>query len=155
MPWWADILDVVGLLAGLAAAIFVFLFVRRRFLSRKGGTFECSLRMHPPRKGGRSPASGSRGWQLGLGRYDGERLEWFRVFSFLPRPKAVFDRSLEVVSRRKPHGAEAFSLYAGHIVLSVRLASGEVIELAMSERALTAFLAWTEAAPPGQERLFG
>ena len=155
MPWWADILDVVGLLAAFAAAVFVFLFVRRRVLSRKGGTFECSLRTRPPAKSSKSPASGTRGWQLGRGRYDGERLEWFRVFSFRPRPKAVFDRSIEVLSRRKPHGAESFSLYAGHLVLAVRLSSGEVVEMAMSERALTAFLAWTEAAPPGQERLLG
>ncbi len=150
MPWWADILDVVGLLAAIAAAVFVFLFARRRVLSRKGGTFECSVRIRPPAK---SSATGARGWELGLGRYDGESLEWFRVFSFSPRPKAVFDRSLQVLSRRKPHGAEAFSLYAGHLVLAVRLDSGRTIEIAMSERALTAFLAWTEAAPPGQERL--
>ncbi len=150
MPWWADILDVLGLLAVLALAVFVFLFARRRVLSRKGGTFECSVRMRVPAKA--SP-TGARGWELGLGRYDGEILEWFRVFSFSPRPKAVFDRSLEVRARRKPHGAEAFSLYAGHIVVAVRLRSGATAELAMSERALTAFLAWTEAAPPGQDRL--
>jgi Protein of unknown function (DUF2550) len=150
MPWWADILDVVGLLAAIAVTLFLFLFVRRRVLSRSGGTFECSVRMKAP---ARSSPTGARGWELGLGRYDGENLEWFRVFSFSPRPKAVFDRSLEVLTRRKPHGAEAFSLYAGHIVVAVRLSSGATIELAMSERALTAFLAWTEAAPPGHDRL--
>lgn len=150
MPWWADILDVLGLLAVLAVAVFLFLFARRRVLSRKGGTFECSLRMRVPPKA--SP-TGARGWELGLGRYDGENLEWFRVFSFSARPKAVFDRSLEVLARRKPHGAEAFSLYAGHTVVGARLSSGSSIELAMSERALTAFLAWTEAAPPGHDRL--
>jgi Protein of unknown function (DUF2550) len=150
MPWWQDIADVVGLLAALALAVFVFLFTRRRVLSRQGGTFECSLRRRIPAK---SSPTGSRGWQLGLGRYDGENLEWFRVFSFSPRPKVVFDRPLEVLGRRNPHGAEVFSLYAGHIVLAVRVAGGSTVELAMSERALTAFLAWTEAAPPGQDRL--
>lgn len=150
MPGWAEILDAVGLLAVIAAAIFVFLFVRRRVLSRQGGTFECSLRTKAPTK---TSATGARGWELGLGRYDGESLEWFRVFSFSPRPKAVFDRSLEVLSRRTPHGAEAFSLYAGHTVVAVRLNSESTVELAMSDRALTAFLAWTEAAPPGHDRL--
>lgn len=150
MPWWAEILDVVGLLAVIAVAVFAFLFVRRRMLSRQGGTFECSLRTKTPSK---ASATGARGWELGLGRYDGESLEWFRVFSFSPRPKAVFDRSLDVLSRRKPHGAEAFSLYAGHTVVAVRLDSGSGIELAMSDPALTAFLAWTEAAPPGHDRL--
>jgi hypothetical protein len=150
MPWWADILDVLGLLAAVALAVFLFLFVRRRVLSRKGGTFECSVRIRPPAAA--SP-TGARGWELGLGRYDGESLEWFRVFSFSHRPKHVFDRSLQVLARRKPHGAEAFSLYAGHIVVGVRLSTGAKIELAMSEPALTAFLAWTEAAPPGHDRL--
>ena len=78
-----------------------------------------------------------------------DRLEWFRVFSFAPRPKIVLDRRIEVLSRRVPHGAESFSLYAGHVVVGVRLPEGAKIELAMSDPALTAFLAWTEAAPPG------
>ncbi|MEJ7628150.1 MAG: DUF2550 domain-containing protein [Nocardioidaceae bacterium] len=150
MPWWTEILDVVGLLAVIAAAVFVSLFVRRRVLSRQGGTFECSLRTKAPAK---SSATGARGWELGLGRYNGESLEWFRVFSFSPRPKAVFDRSLQVLTQRTPHGAEAFSLYAGHTVVAVRIDSGSTVELAMSDRALTAFMAWTEAAPPGQDRL--
>ncbi len=152
MPWWADILDGVGLLVAAAVAVFVFLFARRRALSRRGGTFECSVRMRIPVN---ASSTGARGWQLGLGRYDGGRLEWFRVFSFSPRPKAVFDRSLTVLERRTPHGAEAFSLYAGHVVQAVRLSSGKTIELAMSEQALTGFLAWTEAGPPGHAGLLG
>jgi uncharacterized protein DUF2550 len=152
MPWWADIVDVAVVIAAAGAAFFVFLLLRRRVISRSGGSFECSLRMRPPSKGS---ATVARGWQLGLGRYDGERLEWFRLFSFRPKPTLVFDRAVEVLSRRKPHGAEAFSLYAGHVVLSLRLGTGQVIEIAMSERALTAFRAWTEAAPPGPERLIG
>jgi hypothetical protein len=149
MPWWADILDVLGLLAALAVAVFLFLFARRRVLSRNGGTFECSVRLRAP---SRASPTAARGWELGLGRYDGDRLEWFRVFSFSPRPKTVFDRPLEVVGRRKPHGAEAFSLYAGHTAIRIKLSSGASIELAMSERALTAFLAWSEAAAPGHDR---
>lgn len=150
MPWWADVLDALGLLAVVAAAVFVFFFVRRRVLSRKGGTFECSVR----RRLTRPSPTGARGWELGLGRYDGDKLEWFRVFSFSPRPAAVYDRSLQVLGRRKPHGAEAFSLYAGHVAVSVRLNPNTTVELAMSEQALTAFMAWTEAAPPGQDRIF-
>jgi hypothetical protein len=151
MPWWADILDTVGLLAIAAVAVIAFLFGRRRLLSRSGGTFECSVRMRPP---GRSAGSVARGWMLGLGRYAGEDLQWFRVFSFGLRPKHVFPRPLEVLSRRTPHGAEAFSLYAGHLVVAVRLSTGRAVELAMSQQALTGFLAWTEAAPPGHDRLY-
>ncbi|MGH3447101.1 MAG: DUF2550 domain-containing protein [Nocardioidaceae bacterium] len=150
MAWWEDILDLVGLLALVVAAAFVYLFIRRRVLSRHGGTFECSVRM---RSRGKGSAASVRGWTLGVGRYSGDSLQWFRVFSFAPRPKRAFDRSLEVISRRKPSGAEAFSLYSGHVVVGVRLSNGAKIELAMSEKALTGFLAWTEAAPPGHDRL--
>ena len=89
---------------------------------------------------------------LGLGRYDGNDLEWFRVFSFSPRPKYTFDRSLAVGRRRTPQGPEAFSLYSGHVVVAVALPRGHLIELAMTERALTGFLAWVEASPPGHGR---
>lgn len=149
MPWWADIIDGLGLLAIVAAGVFVFLFARRRWLSRGGATFECSLRT----EGSAAGEPSGRGWMLGLGRYSGSTLQWFRVFSFSPWPKRAFDRGLEVTDRRTPHGPEAFALYAGHVVVSVRLYSGEVVELAMSERALTSFLAWTEAAPPGSRPL--
>lgn len=150
MPWWADVIDLVGLVALLVLACFVYLFARRFLLSRAGGTFECSLRMR--RKSG-GAAGSLRGWTLGLGRYSGEDLQWFRMFSFSPRPRRVFNRSLEVVTRRSPHRAESFSLYAGHVVVSVRLEDGQTLEMAMSQQALTGFLAWTEAAPPGHDRL--
>ncbi len=150
MPWWQPVLDVVAGLALLAALVLVALFVRRRWLNRYGGTFECSVRMRAPSRG--TGPQTARGWVLGLARYSGQELEWFRIFSFSPRPQFVFDRSLTVGARRTPHGAEAFSLYAGHRVVAVTFADGRPIELAMSDRALTGFLAWVEAAPPGQDR---
>ncbi len=152
MAWWEAVLDVLAGAAVLAALSLVGLFVRRRLLSRQGGTFECSVRMNPPMRSA-SPLVSSRGWRLGLGRYDGDNLEWFRVFSFSPRPKYTFDRSLSVDRYRTPQGPEAFSLYSGHKVVAVNLHGGGRIELAMSERALTGFLAWAEASPPGQGRL--
>ncbi len=152
MAWWEAVLDSVGTLAALVVLSLLFLFARRRWLSRSGGTFECSLRTKPPNQA--NAAAMGRGWTLGLGRYSGEELEWFRVFSFSPRPRRVFKRPLTVVETRTPHSAEAFSLYAGHVVVAVRLSHPErVIELGMSESALTGFLAWTEAAPPGHDRL--
>ncbi|MBA3234016.1 MAG: DUF2550 domain-containing protein [Propionibacteriales bacterium] len=153
MSWWEAVLDSLGTLAVLAGLGLVALFVRRRWLSRLGGAFECSVRMRPPGRGGGPTAS--RGWMLGLARYRGDDLEWFRTFSFSPRPKHTFDRSMTVGARRTPNGAEAFSLYAGHLVVAIDLDSRRHIELAMSERALTGFLAWGEAAPPGRDRLLG
>jgi hypothetical protein len=153
MSWWEAILDSLGLIVAVIGLLLLSLFVRRRLLSRSGATFECSLRTTAPQKG--TPAATSRGWTLGVGRYTGDDLEWFRVFSFSPRPKHVFDRSIRVLGRRTPHGAEAFSLYAGHVVVNVHVDGHRLVELAMSEGALTGLLAWTEAAPPGQDRLLG
>ena len=150
MAWWQAILDSLGLIAFVILLAFLFLFVRRRVISRSGGTFECSVRMRTSSKGG--AAALARGWSLGLGRYTGDRLEWFRIFSFAPRPRHVFDRSMTVITSRTPHGAEAFSLYSGHVVVAVRLDTGRTIELAMSRNALMGFLSWTEAAPPGYDR---
>ncbi len=149
MSWWEALLDSVGILALLAGLSLVFLFSRRRWLSRSGGTFECSVRMRPSEPGH------ARGWTLGLGRYEDDVLEWFRIFSFSPRPKYRFGRSLDVGQQRVPTGAEAFALYSGHLVVPVGLADGRTAEMAMSEGALTGFLAWLEAAPPGHQKLLG
>ena len=147
MPWWLTVLDSLGALAALLVLTLLWLFARRRWLSRLGGTFECSVRTRS--SSGGSPGSAARGWVLGLGRYSGDELEWFRVFSFSPRPRYIFDRSLEIVERRRPSGPEAFALYSGHVVVRVLLPDSRTVELAMGERALTGFLAWTEASPPG------
>jgi hypothetical protein len=153
MPVWEAFVDSLGIIAVLIAAAFASLFIRRRLLSRGGGTFECSVRFHVPSK--QSRAASARGWTLGLGRYVDDSLQWFRVFSFRPRPHHVFSRDLRVVGRREPQGTEAFALYSGHHVIEVALRSGSHIELAMSEGAANGFLAWTEAAPPGDERRLG
>lgn len=152
MAWWESLLDGLGLVGALAVLALAFLFVRRRLLSRPGGTFECSVRMQPPGKAG--AAASARGWTLGLGRYSDDHLEWFRTFSFSLRPKHTFSRGLTVLTRRKPQGAEAFSLHGGHVVVAARLDSGQTVELAMSEGSLTGFMAWTEAAPPRHDRIY-
>jgi hypothetical protein len=87
---------------------------------------------------------------FGVARYNNDSVEWFRVFSYAPRPRRVLQRSrIEVLHRRTPEGQEELALLSGAVVLSC-LHAGEPLELAMSEDALTGFLAWLEAAPPGQ-----
>ena len=139
-------LTVCGLVVLLAAAgLFVF-GVRRRLIQRSGGTFDCSLRWTTPEK---SDTSG-KGWGYGIARYNGDRIEWFRVFSYAPRPRRILERSaIEVAGRRAPEGEEELALLSDAIVLAC-LHRGTRLELAMSEDALTGFLAWLEAAPPGQ-----
>jgi hypothetical protein len=142
MPIWEWLVDSAGFLLLLALAYGLALVIRRRWISRHGGTFEFSVRVRSTRAG--------RGWVLGVGRYSSDALEWFRVFSLALRPKRVFRRSdLEYVGRRDAGGVESYSLYSGHIVVLCRTPTGD-LEVAMSPHALTGFLAWLEAAPPGQ-----
>ena len=144
MAVWQWLLDSAGVLLLVVVGYGLLLVVRRRILARNGGTFELSHRA-------RSAPTG-RGWVLGLGRYDGERLEWFRIFSVAPRPKRVWHRAeLAYESQRTPEGSEEFTLYGGHIVVAVRTTRGPV-ELAMSPSALTGLQAWLESAPPGAAR---
>ena len=142
MAWWEWLADGAGVLLLLVLLYGIALVVRRRVLSRHGGTFEFSVRVRSGRAG--------RGWVLGLGRYSGGDLEWFRIFSLSPRPRLTFRRAeLEYVGRRDPGGVESYSLYSGHVIVSCRTPTG-LMEVAMSPEALTGFLAWLEAAPPGQ-----
>lgn len=134
--------DILLILVALLVAALIYLFVRRRLLQRGGGTFDCSVRLSSTRAG--------RGWVLGIARYTDDTVQWFRVFSFAPRPRRVFTRKdLVVRSRRSPVPTEALMLYTDHIVVECS-SGGRVVELAMSEEALTGFLAWLESAPPGR-----
>ena len=141
MPWWQWVVDVVGLVLLLLVLYAAALLVRRRLLTRGGGTFEVSVRTRTERPG--------RGWVLGVGRYAGDAIEVFGLFSLRRRPLRVLVRSgLEVVGQREPEGMEVHSLYAGHRVVEFR-SDGRPVSLAMAPDAVTGLLAWLEAAPPG------
>jgi hypothetical protein len=141
MPWWQWLLDAAGALLLLVVGYGLSLVVRRRYLSRHGGTFELSYRVRADRDG--------RGWVLGLGRYSGDQLEWFRIFSLSPRPRRVWARrTLTFSGRREARGAEQMSLYADHVVIRCATAHGEV-EMAMSPSSLMGFQSWLESGPPG------
>ena len=143
MAWWQWLIDSAGVLLLLAVIYGLALVVRRRAISRHGGTFELSHRARPHR--------GGRGWVLGVGRYSGERLEWFRIFSLSPRPKRTWAReSLSYDGSREAFGAEQMSLYPDHVVIRCQTRGGEV-ELALSLASLTGFQSWLEARPPGTD----
>ncbi len=147
------------------AGLFAF-GVRRRLLQRSGGTFDCNMRWNAPappsyaddsqldepaQGAGQGHAHGDgKGWAYGIARYNGDQIEWFRVFSYAPRPRRFLERNLiEVLQRRQPEGEEELALLSDAVILACSL-HGTRVELAMSEDALTGFLAWLEAAPPGQ-----
>ncbi|HEY0487131.1 MAG TPA: DUF2550 domain-containing protein [Mycobacteriales bacterium] len=135
-------LEAFAVVAGLVIVGLGAFLVRRIALLRGGGTVEMSLRLHPDGHQG-------RGWALGVGRFVGDELQWFRTFSLSPRPKRVLSRyDLEVTGRRRPSGGEILALMHGSIVLGCSNPTGPV-ELAMTEAAETGFLSWLESAPPG------
>jgi hypothetical protein len=142
----------------LAAAV---LATRRFLLERGGGTVECGLR----RPAGRGT------WRLGVASYQRDELLWYGALGVLIRPEQVFHRrSLSVLSRRPSLPSEATTLGPERIVVELftkpaaeypdladghtDLADGHTepadhVELAMTEEALTGFLSWLEASPPG------
>ena len=83
------------------------------------------------------------------GVWAGDDLQWFRVFSLSPRPRRTLSRrDLQVSGRRLPKGSEAMSLLKGATVVELRSA-GKPVEIALGSSAMTGFLAWLEAQPPG------
>jgi hypothetical protein len=136
------VLQIFGLLLVLAIGYCLLLVARRRGLARNGGTFELAYRARSTQVG--------RGWVLGVGRYDGEKLEWFKIFSLSPVPHQVWHRSnVQYTGRRAPESGEQVALYADHLIVTCRTFDGGGLELAMSEPSLTGFQAWLEAMPPG------
>ena len=138
------VVDVLAALVAVGLIALGLLVLRRRFISRRGGTFDCSMRLRPAA----NPRTG-QGWTLGIARYSGDTLEWYRVFSYSLRPKRVLGRrELQVVDRRDPQGAEVFSLLSGAVVVRC-VGAGGPVEFAMNEDTLTGFLSWVESSPPG------
>jgi hypothetical protein len=120
---------------------------------------------------------GHGGWRLGVLSYQRDELYWYGALGVLLRPEQVFQRrALAVVSRRPADEAEVAALGVDRIVVEVAAgppadgpgaagalassaapgspgspgsAGGARWQLAMSDAALTGFLAWLEASPPG------
>jgi Protein of unknown function (DUF2550) len=149
MHAWLGVLEGVALLVLLIVLSLVLLAVRRRWLNRLGGTFDCSLRLNVTTPGA--------GWTLGVGRYNEGILEWFRFFSYALRPRMVFQRGeVRVVATREPDPVEAVALNADNRILRVETLQGDTDrewELAMSPESLTGLLSWLEAAPPGVRKV--
>lgn len=142
MPWWWWAIDVLALVVVLTLATLVALAMRRRVLTRRGGTFDMSIN----RRSGATAA----GWTLGVAVYGADTLDWYRTFSARLSPRYRFVRGeVHVEGRRAPQGAEAHAVHAGHVVVSTSNAT-DVKQLSMSPEALTGLLAWLESSPPGR-----
>jgi hypothetical protein len=136
-----EVAGAVAVALAVVALALVLLALRRRVLLRPAGAIDMSMRTRFGRIGG--------GWALGVGRYAGEDLLWFRLFGVTLKPaRALSRRELVVVGRRMPTGAESWAVQAGAVIVECRIGTGPV-QLAMSAGALTGFLSWLESAPPG------
>lgn len=139
------VLDAAGVVLLLACAYLVAVVGRRLLLQRGGATVELSLRLRT--------ATPGRGWVLGVARYDGDRLHWYRLFSLAPRPRRQFVRGrVELGPRRAPTRMERPALQPDAVVIELRelrRSGGGPIEAAMSEATLGGLSAWIESAPPG------
>lgn len=147
--------DAIWLFAGFLILILLAaaaLAIRRFLLERGGGTVECGLR-RPADRGT---------WHLGVVSYRGDELCWYDTLGVLLRPEQVFyRRQLTVLSRRPALPSEASTLGPEHIVVEICTSpdhlhegagaetSDDHAELAMTDQALTGFLSWLEASPPG------
>jgi uncharacterized protein DUF2550 len=138
------VFEGIGIAVLVVLAGLVVIFIRREVISHRGGTIEMNMRL--------STFVPERGWAPGVGRFTGDELRWYRLFSFLPRPRRVLPRTgLKVTSRRRPEGAERLAMPPDWIVVRCT-GQGPAVELALAESALMGFLSWLESAPPGALR---
>jgi hypothetical protein len=156
------VLALAQIALALVVVVAACLVVRRRVITRRGGIVECCLR---------SSASGR--WHHGLAEYRRAQLHWHRSFSLRIRPHGAFDRRDLVVTGSRLAGVrDPAWLGPGTMIVTCRahlaglrpdragspatwrlpvgqVADVRVIELAMSQAALTGYMAWLEAAPAG------
>ena len=137
---WGELLLVIIILAVLIP--IAWLTLRRRWLSRQGGMFDCSVRLTATTPG--------TGWVLGVARYSGENLQWFRTFSLSFRPRLTFLRAeTRAGSQRRPTPVESVLLFDDQQIVELVSTHGRSWEVAMAPGSLTGLLSWLEASPPG------
>ncbi|MEL4506205.1 DUF2550 domain-containing protein [Luteococcus sp. H138] len=145
---WSGAAELTGLVLVLVLLVpLLGLYARRRWLSTRGGVFDCALKL-------------SRGgWATGVARYETDELQWFRIFSLSTRPKLVLRRDMTTsVGRRRPEEAEAVVLFSDDQIIRLRSTQGSmpiIWELAMNPQSVTGLMSWLEAAPPGGDSYSG
>lgn len=142
MPWWLVAIEAFALLLVFALVLIALIGIRRRVLAQGGTTFDMCIAMNNQ-------------WHLGIGRYRQDTLEFFRAFSFSPRPMRTFERgTVTVLENRAPTSSEAYAIHGGFVVLEVHT-NNDVSNLALHPEAVTGLLAWLESMPPGNIRWQG
>ena len=134
-----SVLDDLGIALLAISALCIALVVRRLLLRRGGAVLDLCVR----------PRGADSHWVLGLARYSGDTLEWFRILGLSVRPSRSFRRDqIAVVDRRTPGRGEAANFVHGAVVLEC-VNNGARLDLALPTTAMNGFQAWLEALPPG------
>lgn len=140
-PMWPWFVDVLALSVALTLVLFIGMATRRWLIARRGPTFDLSVTCQIGADAG--------GWIVGVGRYRGDELEFFRLFSLWPYPRYRFRRgTVEIVGRRDPSARESRRTHHSFVVAQVET-QNQVEQVALTPGALTALLAWLESSPPG------
>jgi hypothetical protein len=135
------VLEVVGICVVALLAFLLLIFFRARLFMLGGGTIRLQVRV--------STMVPGRGWSTGIGRFHGDELRFYRMFSLAFRPKRVLDRGdLVIDERREPEGPERLTM-PGHWIVLRLSTRGDQLDIAMAESTVTGFLSWLEAGPPG------
>lgn len=133
------VLEWIGVGVLIVLAVVAALFARRAVMAG-AGTIKLNLRV--------STMLDGRGWSPGFGRFAGDELRWYRMFSFAIRPKRVLTRNGLVVERRRhPEGQERLTMPGDWVILRC-LSHQAPVEIAMATSTVTGFMSWLEAAPP-------
>ncbi|MDQ1701925.1 MAG: hypothetical protein QOF57_1177 [Frankiaceae bacterium] len=134
-----SVLDDVGIALLLVSVVSIALIVRRLLLRRGGAVLDLCVR----------PRGADSHWVLGLARYSGDTLQWFRILGLSACPSRSFRRDqITVVDKRIPSRREAANFVHGAVVLQC-VSDGHRLDLALPETAINGFQAWLEALPPG------
>ncbi len=141
-------IEIAALIAVvLLVCVVAMLILRRNYLLRGSGGISLALRSvaGPGGSGGQGEL---RRWALGLGRFSGDELRWYRLFGIGVQPRYVLRRSeIELTSRRAPQGPEIHSLPNDAVILECRHADLR-LELAVVGAAATGLSSWLESAAP-------
>ncbi|MBO3744558.1 DUF2550 domain-containing protein [Streptosporangiaceae bacterium NEAU-GS5] len=113
----------------VVALVVALVSLRGFALARSRGTVLCWV------------SSGGQAWKTGVARYTGGELHWIPFLGLRLRPRHAIARRGLVVSARRPLADSE-----GPVGYWAVDCGG--VSLAMSEDALTGFLAWLESAPP-------
>lgn len=141
---WGGFVPIVGVLLVGVLLLLAWPLVRRRVLARQGSILDAELNLGTLQE----PQ-----WRPGVARCTGDDLEWFPRSGLDFRPTHTLSRRASGI-RAQTRSTDPVGLNGQRIV---RLESSGGVdatawELSLDADALTALLAWLEAAPPSVGR---